>query len=142
MGKKKQKSLFPELDEIISVLRSGTSQDLVILIIPSHDGTPEQNELSDQSMWADTAMELCADLYRGATAFETFSGIYKGDDGRIHRDKPILIESYVNRADLEDEKKLAELLKFLKRMGKETKQAAVAVVINSVFHEITDYRGI
>ena len=28
---------------------------------------------------------------------------------------------------------------FMKRMGKEAKQAAVAVVINNVFHEITNF---
>ena len=93
-------------------------------------------------MWANAAMELCAELYGGATALETFSGIYKANDGRILHDKPILIESYVSRPDLVDRAKLAELLRFLKRMGKATKQAAVGIVINSVFHEITDYRGV
>lgn len=49
-------------------------------------------------------MDLFADLYRGATAFRTFAGIYKCDDGRILHDQPILIESYVQRTDLESRK--------------------------------------
>jgi hypothetical protein len=137
---RKNLSLFPELDEIISVLRADTRQDLVVLIIPSHDR--QDNELSNQEMWANAAMEMFADLYRGATAFKTFAGIYKSADGKILHDRPILIESYVQRVDLEDRTKLTELLKFAKRMGKETNQAAVALIVNSVFHEITDYSGV
>ena len=136
---KKNPSLFPELDEIISVLRADTRQDIVVLIIPSHDR--EEIELTSQEMWAEAAMELFADLFRGATAFKTFAGIYKSEDGKILHDRPILIESYVQRVDLEDRVKLNKLLKFAKRMGKETRQAAVALIVNSVFHEITDYSG-
>jgi DNA helicase-2/ATP-dependent DNA helicase PcrA len=38
---------------------------------------------------------------------------------------------------LEDTSRLNQLVRFMKRMGRETKQHAVAVVINDVFHEIT-----
>ena len=141
MGKARQRHLrFPEVDQIITVLREGIRQDLVILIIPSHDR--ENKPISDQEFWAEAAMDLFADLYRGATALETFKGVYKSSDGTILYDKPIMIESYVDRSDLEDPTKLAELLRFIKRMGKKTKQAAVGLVINSVFHEITDFKGV
>ena len=135
--KKKQKELFPELQEIISVLHSGERQDLLILIIPSADKNDET--LDDQEMWANAAMELFADLYGGATAFGTFAGIYKADDGKTLHDQPILIESYVKREILENEAILVRLLEFCKRLGKETNQAAVGLVVNSVFHEITEY---
>jgi hypothetical protein len=68
-----------------------------------------------------------------------FAGIYLTEDGRTLRDKPILIESYVSREALEDTHRLSQLVAFMKRMGHETKQAAVAVVINDVFHEITNF---
>jgi len=61
MAKGKQKSLFKELDEIIAVLRSGKTQDLVILIIPSHDRL--QQELTDQDMWAGTALVSCLAIF-------------------------------------------------------------------------------
>jgi hypothetical protein len=50
-----------------------------------------------------------------------------------------LIESYVQRADAEDEQKLRQLLEFAKRMERETGQVAVGIVINDVFFEITDF---
>ena len=100
----KQKSLFPELDKIISVLQADTRQDLLILIIPSHD--KKENKLRDQEMWAASAMELLGELFGGATAFTTFAGVYKTDDGKLLHDKPILIESHVQtRSDLEDRAK-------------------------------------
>lgn len=132
-----QKSLFPEVADIISVLQSGGRQDIVILIIPSHD--KHEKALKNQDVWAGEAMELFKDLYRGATAFDTFAGIYLTDDGKTLHDKPILIESYVSREALEDRNRLNQLVGFMKRMGRETKQHAMAVVINDVFHEITEF---
>ena len=84
-------------------------------------------------------LELFAELYGGATAFKTFAGIYKADDGKILHDQPILVESYVQRETLENEASLKQLLEFCKRMGRETNQAAVGLIVNSVFHEITDF---
>jgi hypothetical protein len=84
-------------------------------------------------------MDLFADLYRGATAFETFQGIYKDTEGKVYRDKPMLIESYVERSRLVDEATLQQLLEFAKRMGREARQKAVAIIINDVFHEITEF---
>ncbi len=132
-----KKAMFPEVERIISVLQSGARQDIVILIIPSHD--KNEKAIKNQDVWAGEAMELFKDLYRGATAFETFAGIYLTDDGKTLHDKPILIESYVSREALEDKRRLNQLVSFMKRMGRETKQAAVAVVINDVFHEITEF---
>ncbi len=132
-----QESLFPEVEKIISALQSGARQDIVILIIPSHD--KNEKEMKNQDVWAGEAMELFKDLYRGATAFETFAGIYLTDKGKTLHDKPILVESYVSREALEDKRRLNQLVGFMKRMGRETKQAAVAVVINDVFHEITEF---
>lgn len=132
-----KKELFPEIEQIISIINKDERQDLVILIIPSHD--KNDKPLKDQEVWAGNAMDLFADLYRGATAFQTFQGIYKDDDGKVYHDKPILIESYVERLRLVDAVTLQQLLAFAKRMGRETRQKAVALIINDVFHEITEF---
>jgi len=132
-----KKDMFLEIERIISVINADERQDIVILIIPSHD--KNDKPLKDQELWAGSAMELFADLYGGATAFQTFQGIYKDTEGTVYRDKPILIESYVKRVKLVDEGILQELLAFARRMGRETRQKAVALIINDVFHEITEF---
>lgn len=126
-----------QAEAIISVINSEVRQDLVILIVPSHD--KEEKPLKDQDMWAAQAMELFADLYGGATAFRALAGIYKDADGKVYHDTPILIESYVERPKLVDQTTLNELLAFSKRMGKEARQKAVALIINDVFHLITEF---
>lgn len=131
-------SLFPEdRERIASILRSEVPQDLVVLIVPSHD--KNEKKLKDQDQWAATALETITDLFGGGTSFQALAGAYKDGDKILH-DKPILVESYVQRADLENEEKVIELLKFVKRMGKATKQAAVAIIINNVFHLIHDFK--
>jgi hypothetical protein len=77
--------------------------------------------------------------YFGKCNFQTFQGIYKDTEGKAYRDKPILIESYVERSRLVDEATLQQLLAFAKRMGREARQKAVALIINDVFHEITEF---
>ena len=135
-----KKELFPEVEQIISIINKDERQDIVILIIPSHYKEGKKDKpLKDQEVWAGAAMDLFADLYRGRTAFQTFQGIYKDNDGEVHRDKPILIESYVERSRLVDEATLQQLVAFAKRMGRETRQKAVALIINDVFHEITEF---
>ncbi|MEX0718815.1 MAG: hypothetical protein WD066_19640 [Planctomycetaceae bacterium] len=139
MARKRQKPLFPEMEKVIASLMGDERQDLVILFIPSHD--KNQKEIPDQAEWANAAMELFGEQFRGATAFEAFAGVYRTDDGKVLWDKPILIESYMPRDMLLDPVNLRELLQFAKRMGRETNQAAVGMIVNSVFHEITDLDG-
>jgi len=137
MAKKAEAS---EAERIISIINSDERQDIVVLIIPSHYREDKQDKpLKDQEVWAGNAMALFADLYGGATAFKTFQGIYKDKGGEVHHDVPILIESYVDRSQLVDEVRLRQLLEFAKRMGRETRQKAVALIINDVFHEITEF---
>lgn len=135
-----KKNSFPIVEQIISVVNTDERQDIVILIIPSHYKSEKKDKpLDNQEFWAGAAMDLFADLYGGATAFKTFQGIYKDKAGEIHRDNPILIESYVERSRLVDESILQLLVDFVRRMGRETHQKAMALIINDVFHEITEY---
>jgi hypothetical protein len=124
-------------DRIISVLQARRRQILLILAIPSHE--KKHKPLGNQDQWASAAMDLFANLYGGATAFATFAGIYKDDAGEIHHDKPIMIESYVLEEDLENEENLRQLTEFIRRMGRETRQKAIALVIDNVFLEITNF---
>jgi hypothetical protein len=116
----------------------GDRQTLVVLFIPSHDS--DEKELPHQDVWADSALDLFADLFNGATAFSTYAGIYRDKKrGKNLRDKPILVESYTDVENIKDAGKLTALVEFMKRMGRECKQVAVGVVISNSFHEIADF---
>ena len=134
----KKKARPDDTEQVISLLLSGERQDLVILIVPSHDR--HEKALPNQDEWANAGLDLFGELYGGATAFQAFQGVFKADDGRLLRDRPILIECYAERAALEDRVRLAELLEFAKRMGRESRQEAVALIINDAFYLIKDFR--
>ena len=128
---------FPEW--LQSRLRFGSADDCVILFIPSH--ARDKSRLKDQAEWASQALELMGKLYGGATGFTNLTGIWRDDenDGQLLDDKPIMIQSLAKREDVEDQAKIGELATFLKRMGKTTKQGAVAVVFNNAIHFISSY---
>ncbi|MGA2700527.1 MAG: hypothetical protein ABSH35_05455 [Isosphaeraceae bacterium] len=131
-------SSSPEVERIASDVETGRQQVLVILFIPSHDR--DEKELKTRDLWADAALNLFADLFGGATAFDTYAGIYRDKSrGKDLKDKPILVEAYTEIERVRNLDVLNNLVSFMKRMGKEAKQAAVAVVINNVFHEITNF---
>jgi hypothetical protein len=50
-----------------------------------------------------------------------------------------MIQSLAKREDVENPANIDELATFLKRMGKTTKQGAVAVVFNNAIHFISNY---
>jgi len=128
----------PEAERIARDMETGRQQVLVILFIPSHDR--DETELKTRDLWANAALDLFAELFGGATAFDTYAGIYRDKvRGKDLKDKPILVESYTEIERIRDLGVLNQLASFMKRMGKEAKQAAVAVVISNVFHEITDF---
>jgi|GEM_PF-6846225 len=131
-------SSSPEVERIASDVETGRQQVLVILFIPSHDR--DEKELKTRDLWADAALNLFADLFGGATAFDTYAGIYRDKvRGKDLKDKHVLVESYTEIERVRNLAVLNDLVSFMKRMGKEAKQAAVAVVINNVFHEITNF---
>ena len=137
-----ERGLYPEVRELISLLSEDTPQETVVLVIPSHDrANKELNDIRVKE-WASQGMQLFADLYGGATAFETFKGIYKTDNGHYLYDNPILVESYATTKAIEDRERLQHLVGFAKRMGRELDQEAVMIVVGHVMFYVKDYRGV
>lgn len=120
-------------------MRFGQADDSIIVFIPSH--ARDRKRLPDQDVWASEALQLLGKLYGGATGFTGLCGIWRDDEngGELLDDQPIMVQSLAKRADVEDPAKLDQLGAFLKRMGKNTRQGAVAVVFNDAIHFITQY---
>ena len=62
----KKKAPRDDAEQVISLLLSGERQDLLILIVPSHDR--HEKPLRNQDEWANAALDLFGELYGGATA--------------------------------------------------------------------------
>jgi hypothetical protein len=112
---------------------------LVVLFIPSveRDGvTP-----IDQGKWVNSALEMFGRVFGGATAFPKAKGIWRDDErgGALVKDEPVVVHCYTTVADVEDDRKLAELAKFCRKMGREARQGEVGLVIGDEYVAIRDF---
>ncbi|HEX5273073.1 MAG TPA: hypothetical protein VFW33_21400 [Gemmataceae bacterium] len=112
---------------------SKAESTLLVLFIPSVD---RDQAAIDQPVWVERALEVLGRLFGGATAFPQGRGVWRDDaqGGRLIFDDPVVINCYTSEAALEAS--AAELRQFLVRMGTETKQGAVGLVIDRDYLEI------
>jgi hypothetical protein len=106
---------------------------LLVLFIPSVD---RKEQPIDQETWVSQALELLGQEFGGATAFPRARGVWRDDmqGGRLVFDEPVIIQCYTNEQALEAG--ADRLREFLVRMGTETNQGAVGLVIDHDYLEI------
>ena len=106
---------------------------LLVTFIPSHD---RDSQAIDQNPWVETALGTLGRLFGGATAFPRGRGVWRDDarGGALVFDEPVVIQCYTTTERIEES--AAELRQFLVRMGTETNQGAVGMVIDRDYLEI------
>lgn len=112
---------------------------LVVLFIPSveRDGvTPV-----DQDQWVEAALETFGRLFGGATAYPRAKGIWRDDErgGGLVKDEPVIVHCYMEPDAIRNRAKQAELGAFCGRMGRDTNQGEVGLVIGDEYFAITDF---
>lgn len=112
---------------------------LLVLFIPGveRDGTTAL----DQDRWVEEALSMLGSLFGGATAYPRVRGIWRDDaQGRtLVRDEPVVIHCYTTADRIEDDDALAELGEFCRRMGRETRQGEVGLVVGDEYFAIRDF---
>lgn len=128
-----------EREEIKVPGSSSTRRILLVLWVPSADR--EGRALPDQDEWKNKALKLFGETFGGATAMPRAEGVWRDDEagGRLIRDFPILVHCYVTEDQLQERKLLTKLANFCRRMGRDTRQGEVALLIDGVFHSFTDF---
>ena len=113
----------------------GASQ--VVLFVPDRNRV---GAFIDQDYWVDQALGILGKLFRGATAFPPGRGVWRDDDvgEKILKEQTVMVVSYVN-PKLLTAHALRSLRDFLHRLGRETQQGEVGVVINSKYYGISRY---
>jgi hypothetical protein len=118
-----------------SVLPVGAS--LLVVFVPSvdRDGTP-----IDQDYWVDEVLTTLGKLFRGATAYPRGRGVWRDDEhgGTLVSEEPVIVFSYVAESDLTLDA-LSELYRTLSRMGRESHQGEIGIVIDGKYYGITEY---
>lgn len=120
-----------------SPLPVGTS--LIVVFVPSKD---RDANLIDQERWVDDVLSTLGRLFRGSTAYPRGRGVWRDDErgGILMKEEPVIVFSYP-AADAVTADALTELYRTLSRMGRETRQGEVGVVIDGKYYGITDFSG-
>jgi hypothetical protein len=120
-------------------LLPGGKRVLVVLFIPSveRDGATA----IDQPHWVRAALELFGGVFGGATAYPKAQGVWRDDEreGRLVFDEPVVVHCYLTPETIEDPKNLRQLAAFCRRMGRETNQGEIGLVIADEYFAIRDY---
>ncbi len=108
----------------------------IMVFVPSQD--VNGNEI-DRDKWTEEALSVLGTLFRGATGLPGF-GVWRDDKqgGRLIHEEPVIIFCLANPEDVTDVA-AKELRKFLHRLGRETNQGEVGVVIEGTYFGITDF---
>ena len=79
-------------------------------------------------------------LFGGATAFPKAKGVWRDDErgGELVHDEPVILQCYVSASALSDQN-LDSLAAFCRRMGRETNQGEIGVVVDGNYIGIRDF---
>jgi hypothetical protein len=119
--------------------KAGRKRVLTVLFIPSveRDGVTKV----DQARWTNAALEFFGRTFGGATAYPRAKGVWRDDErgGVLVRDHPIILHCYMRPQAIEDPEGQAALGAFCRKMGRETKQGEVGLVISNEYFAFTDF---
>lgn len=126
-----------EADAIRNALGAGPPSGTypVAMFIPSVD---RSGEPIDQPNWRDAALEVLARMFRGATALPPGRGAWRDEDGTILLEDTAVVFSIADPEEVTEEH-VSELGRFARRLGRETRQGEVGLIVGDHYHPIVDY---
>jgi hypothetical protein len=80
-------------------------------------------------------------VFGGATAYPKAKGIWRDDErgGALVKDEPVVVHCYTTPTDIQDDRNLAELGRFCRKMGRETHQGEVGLVVGDQHFAIREF---
>ncbi len=95
----------------------------------------------DQERWLDLSLEMFGRVFGGATAYPKAKGIWRDDvrGGVLVKDEPVVVHCYTTPAQIEDQRNLAELGSFCRKLGREARQGEVGLDVGDEYFAIRDF---
>jgi hypothetical protein len=117
----------------------GSKRVLVVLFVPSveRDGSTKIS----QDKWVEAALGMFGSVFGGATAYPRARGVWRDDErgGKLVFDEPVVVHCYTTPDLISAEDNLANLGAFCRKMGRETNQGEIGLVIGDEYLAIQDY---
>ena len=106
------------------------------IYIPNRD---RDGAAVDQAKWVSETLRLLAEVAGGATAMPPVTGAWRNPaTGALIIEEPVVVYAYVKPDSFVN--RLDELAAFVRRMGRETNQGAVALEFDGDFFTVEDFR--
>lgn len=123
----------------VDILGIADSNDfLFILFVPSRDKNGV--ELADHHQWVEAAAKLMGRLFGGSTIMPPARGAWLNPEtDELIMEDVVLVHSYTESAQATEPDVLEEIGRFVHRLGKETNQGEIGIVLNNVFHRIRNF---
>lgn len=113
------------------------SSKLFVLFVPSKD--KNGNHLNDQDIWATAASEMFTRIFGGATEMPPAKGKWLNDEtGAIITENVVLVHSYAPDSKIVPDN-IQKIADFCHRMGRDTSQGEIALLVDGVFHRMRDF---
>jgi hypothetical protein len=91
-----------------------------------------------QKEWIEATLRLLSEVGGGATAMPPVTGAWLNPEtDRMILEEPVVVYSYIRPADFVA--RLSDLVGFVKRLGRETNQGAVAIEWDGNFFTVEDF---
>ena len=89
----------------------------------------------------DAALEMFGRVFGGATAYPRAKGVWRDDErgGALVIDEPVVVHCYTTPEDVQDERNLAELGRFCRRMGREAAQGEIGLVVGDEYFAFREF---
>lgn len=117
----------------------GSKRVLIVLFVPSveRDGATA----IDQDRWVQESLTMFGKVFGGATAYPKAKGVWRDDErgGVLVFDEPVVIHCYVTADAVSDGTNIEMLGKFCRRMGRETNQGEIGLIIDSEYLAFRDF---
>lgn len=114
----------------------GTPQPVTLLTLFVPGVERDGKTAIDQDRWVEEALQCISRWFGRATAYPAGQGVYRDSTGKELRETMVPIQCHAPVKALKDAKKRAELAAFCRRMGQQTKQDEVGLVIGPNYHAI------
>jgi len=110
---------------------------LLVIFVPSRD---RSGQPVNQDYWVDENLATLGKLFRGGTAYPRGRGVWRNDaqGGVLIKEEPVIVFSYIAEEAITHES-LSQVYQTLARMGRETNQGEIGVVLDGKYYGITDF---
>jgi hypothetical protein len=125
----------PEIDIIAALGGTSDYGQRFAIYVPNKD---RGGEPVDRAKWIDAALRLLTDIAGGATAMPPVTRAWRNPQtGQVVIEEPVIVYAYVRPAPFVA--RLPELAAFVRRMGRETNQGAIALEFDGNFFTVEDF---